>query len=235
MSKHIMTNKEHIEKNRKTIIELMHISCKTIDGIHMLRHEVADVEPMILAKSQMTDDSGNNRASFIEWANLTNISNAYKFILENKHKHIDWIKINKLHNILIENTEVPSGFRNSMAMVLGQMAPSANKIYHKMDEIEYHLHDTNITVLTRAFDTHFDIIETQPFNDYNKRTARLVMNWFLIQHKYTPIIFNKKSDSKDYNAALRQRINGNRRAYTEYMEISILHTQKQVIKILNYR
>lgn len=235
MSKHAITNKDRIEKNRKTIIELMHFSCKTIDGIHMLRHEVADVEPMILVKSQMTNDSRNNRASFIEWANLTNISNAYKFILENKHTRINWVEINKLHNILIENTEVQSGFRNCMAMVLGQIAPSANKIYHKMDEIEYRLHNQNTSVLTRAFDTHFEIIATQPFNDYNKRTARLVMNWFLIQHNYTPIIFTKKTDSVDYNAALHQRIDGNRRAYTEYMETSMLHTQKQIIKLLNYR
>lgn len=79
-----------------------------------------------------------------------------------------------------------------MAMVLGKFAPSIEQIYYKMEQIEYHLHDETYSILTRAFDTHFDIIMTQPYSDYNKRTARLVMNWFLMQNGYRPIIFNKK-------------------------------------------
>ncbi len=235
MAKHELTNKEKIELNRKTIDVLMRHSAKNIDSINMLRHEITSVEPLILSQPQLKNLPPVNRRSFVQWSNLTNLGLAYDFILENKNTPIDLFQITGLHNMLLQNTDVQPGFRLSMARVLGEFAPSAESIYYKMDQIIYHLNDKKFPVLTRAFDTHFDIIMTQPFNDFNKRLARFVMNWFLIQNGYRPIIFSKKTDSVEYMNALHARIDENRRAYTEYMENSMLHTQKQIISLLKVR
>ena len=232
MTKKMLTNKQRIEKNRKTIDALMHSSMKNIDSINMLRHEITSVEPMILAQPQVKGLSPKNRRSFFQWANLKNLGTAYDYILEHKKADIDWIEINGIHSLLIQDTDVLPGFRTSMAMVLGEFAPSAEQIYYKMDDIHYHLYDKSYPVLKRAFDVHYDIVITQPYNDLNKRLARFIMNWFLIQHGYRPIIFNKKNDSTEYTAALRKRLNGDHRAYTEYMERSMLHTQAQIINLL---
>lgn len=235
MGKRELTNKEKIELNRKAIDLLMRSSAKDIASINMLRHEISAVEPKILSKAQQKEMSPNNRMTFFDWTNLKNIGTAYDYILKHKRTNIDRYEITEIQKILAKNTDVPSGYRFAATKVLGEYAPSVEQIYYKMEQIEYHLHDETYPVLTRAFDTHFDIIMTQPYYDYNKRTARLIMNWFLIQNGYRPIIFNKKNDSVEYTAALHSRIDGDRRAYTEYMESSMLHTQKQIIKLLKSR
>lgn len=229
-----LTNKDIIEQNRVEIVDLMHHACKNIANasIHMLKHELAETEPMILSQQQMP--KGLEYKEFVEWANTTYIPEAYKFVLENKskNKYIDIIGINALHDILITDTDVPHGTRKTMARVLGEFAPNPETVLYKLDDIQYHLHDKSFPVLTRAFDTHFDFIMAQPYTDYNKRTARVLMNWFLIQNNYTPIVFNKEGDSENYTRALHQRLDGNRRAYTEYMESSMLHTQNEILNIL---
>ncbi len=232
MAKNKLTNKERIELNRKTIDVLMRQSAKDIASINMLRHEIAAVEPMILSKPQQQNFTKGDRVAFFDWTNLKNIGIAYDYILRHKKTNIDRYEINEIQKLLVKNTDVRPGYRLTMAKVLGQFAPSVGQVYYIMEQIEYHLHDETYPVLTRAFDTHFDIIMAQPYGDYNKRIARLVMNWFLIQNGYRPIIFNKKTDSVAYPKALHARIDGDRRAYTEYMESSMLHTQQQIIKLL---
>ncbi len=235
MGKKELTNKERIEANRATIDVLMRKSAKNVASINMLRHEITSVEPMILAKPQLKEIAKNQQMVFFDWTNLKNIGVAYDYILKHKKTTIDRYQISEIQKLLVKNTDVRPGYRISMTRVLGEFAPSIEQIYYKMEEIEYHLHDENYPVLTRAFDTHFDIIMTQPYNDYNKRTARLIMNWFLIQNGYRPIIFNKKTDATAYPNALHARIDGNRRAYTDYMERSMLHTQQQIINLLKSR
>ena len=232
MGKKELTNKERIEANRKTIDALMRKSAKNVASINMLRHEITSVEPMILAKPQLKEIAKDQKMVFFDWTNLKNIGVAYDYILKHKKTDIDRYQISEIQKLLAKNTEVRPGYRVGMVKVLGEFAPSIEQVYYKMEQIEYHLHDTVYPVLTRAFDTHFDIIMTQPYNDYNKRVARLIMNWFLIQNGYRPIIFNKKTDATAYTNALHARIEGNRRAYTDYMERSMLHTQQQIIKLL---
>lgn len=232
MAKNKLTNKERIEANRKAIDILMRQSAKDIASINMLRHEMTSVEPMILSKPQQQNFTKKERMAFFDWTNLKNIGIAYDYILRHKKTSIDRYEINEIQKILVKNTDVRPGYRIATTKVLGEIAPSAEQIYYIMEQIEYHLHDETYPVLTRAFDTHFDIIMTQPYGDYNKRIARLVMNWFLIQNGYRPIIFNKKTDSVAYPKALHARIDGDRRAYTDYMEQSMLHTQQQIIKLL---
>ena len=235
MGKKELTNKERIEANREAIDVLMRKSAKNVASINMLRHEITSVEPMILAKPQLKEIAKNQQMVFFDWTNLKNIGVAYDYILKHKKTTIDRYQISEIQKLLAKNTDVRPGYRISMTRVLGEFAPSIEQIYYKMEQIEYHLHDENYPVLTRAFDTHFDIIMTQPYNDYNKRTARLIMNWFLIQNGYRPIIFNKKTDATAYPNALHARIDGNRRAYTDYMERSMLHTQQQIINLLKSR
>ena len=227
-----MTNKDRIESNRETINMLFRQSAKNIASINMLRHEITAVEPMVLSRPQRHKDE---QITFVDWTNLKNIGVAYDYILKHKKTKIDRYRINDIQKILVKNTDVPCGYRCALTKVLGEFAPSVEQIYYKMEQIEYHLHDEAYSVLTRAFDTHFDIIMTQPYADYNKRIARLVMNWFLIQNGYRPIVFNKKTDSTAYPAALHAKIDGNHRAYTAYMESSMLHTQQQIIQLLKAR
>ena len=48
----------------------------------------------------------------------------------------------------------------------------------------------------------------QPFDDFNKRTARLIMNWLLIQGGYRPIVFNQRTDKQKYKDAIAAKAAG---------------------------
>ena len=235
MAKNIITNKQRIEDNRIAINTLMHHSAKNIDSMNMLRYQITSVEPMVLFQPQQQSIASAKRKNFIDYTNLKNIGLAYDYILANKHTPIDTYQIRELHSILTKDTDISSGFRLTMAKVLGEFAPSPQQIYYHMDQIQYNLTNNRISVLKRAFDAHFDIITTQPFEDLNKRLARLVMNWFLIQNGYRPVIFNKKPDGIEYMQALHDRIDGDHRAYTEYMEKCMLRTQREIISLLKSR
>lgn len=193
---------------------------------------MTSVEPLILFQPQQRLVPSIKRKNTIDYTNLKNIGLAYDYILQNKSTKIDSYQIRQIHDILTQGTDCPNGYRLGMVKVFDEFAPSNEKIYYRMDDIEYHLSDKSHSVLTRAFDVHYDIIMTQPFSDFNKRTARMVMNWFLIQNGYRPIVFNKKTDANEYTKSLRERIHGNHRAYTEYMEKCMLRTQKEIISIL---
>ncbi len=227
-----LTNKERIEQNRETINDLMHSSAKNLDSINMLRYQITSVEPLILFQPQQKLVPSVKRKTTVDYTNLKNIGLAYDYILKHKNTKIDSYQIRQIHDILTQGTDCPNGYRIGMVKVFDEFAPSIEKIYYKMNDIEYHLSDKSHSVLTRAFDVHYDIIMTQPFCDFNKRTARMIMNWFLIQNGYRPIVFNKKNDANEYTNALRERVSGNRRAYTEYMEKCMLRTQKEIISIL---
>ena len=90
-------------------------------------------------------------------------------------------------------------------------------------------------ILTKAFDIHYDIVTIQPFSDFNKRTARVIMNWYLLQNGYTPVLFNHKGDNKLYAESLRSRLNGDSKTYTTYMCDRTMQTQSAILKMLSHR
>ena len=87
-------------------------------------------------------------------------------------------------------------------------------------------------ILHRAFDAHYELIALQPFDDYNKRTARLVMNWLLVQNGYRPIVFNRPNDKQRYKTAIAQYASGDKKSYYAYMSQCMVRTQQDIIKLL---
>lgn len=79
---------------------------------------------------------------------------------------------------------------------------------------------------------HYDLIMLQPFDDFNKRTARLIMNWLLIQGGYRPIVFNQRTDKQKYKDAIAAKAAGDTKKYTQYMYSCLLRTQNEIINLL---
>ena len=111
-------------------------------------------------------------------------------------------------------------------------APDYSNIDYELRQIVYNMNHSKDDVLTRAYNAHYDMIMLQPFDDFNKRTARLIMNWLLLQNGFRPITFNKRSDKAAYIQAIQARASGDKRAYTEYMSKCQLRTQEQILKHL---
>ena len=84
----------------------------------------------------------------------------------------------------------------------------------------------------KAFDLHYQIILLQPFDDYNKRTARMVMNLALLSAGYQPVVFTRKTDKKQYPHALLQMKNGDQKSYYRYMTNAMIYSQEKIINQL---
>ncbi len=173
----------------------------------------------------------------LDYTNIQNQITAFNYILTNKNTPIDHFEVRHIHRIICKDTHIPGGeTRRSEARMQGLLnlnPPSPTKIDQLLDNLCFHLNnDKDAPVFEKAFSMHYNIIEMQPFNDFNKRTARLIMNWILIHNDYTPIIFNHTSDKKDYIDAIASK-KYDKNFYRDFMICSMIRSQQDIIKVIS--
>lgn len=228
--------KSLIEQNRQTITQMLSgaDTTKRLNNLNWIRDELTKEAKILFQYPDYMPKK--DKKFFLDFNNLKNLGTAWDYIL--KHEHVETIdnyQIREIHRILCENTDIPGGiYRISDAyiMQLGIPAPNYEKLVQILGTTESNMTEESVPVLTRAFNLHYDLIAAQPFNDFNKRTARLIMNWFLIKNGYRPILFNKRTDKEDYMAALRARAKGDTKTYSHYMYACMLRTQQDIIRQL---
>lgn len=171
-------------------------SVKRTNNLNWLRRQIAFEEPQVLCpvSKQHLDET-----------NMSNIAITYDFIMENKSKEITVEDIRIIHAKLCTNTNIDGyNFRTTnckLRMSIDGMlynAPDYSTIDYELHQIVYNMNHSKRDILTRAYDAHYEIIMLQPFDDFNKRTARLIMNWLLLQNGFRPITFNKRGDKANY-------------------------------------
>lgn len=203
---------------------------KRTNNLNWLRRQIAFEEPQILCpvSKQHLDET-----------NMSNIATTYDYIMENKSKEITIEDIRIIHAKICTNTNIDGySFRTTNCKLRisidGMLynAPDYSNIDYELRQIVYNMNHSKDDVLTRAYNAHYDMIMLQPFDDFNKRTARLIMNWLLLQNGFRPITFNKHGDKAAYIQAIQARARGDHRAYTEYMSKCQLRTQEQILKHL---
>ena len=232
----ILKTKQSIEDNRKIITSLLSGAGthKRLNNVNWLRHELSYTEPKTLFYIP-----NKEQQPYLDYNCMKNIGEAYDYTIENQHSPIDSIEICKIHSILCANTHIQGGlFRKSDKIleikINGERfkAPDYQLIPTLLNDIVFKSQDPKIPILNRAFELHYDLIALQPFDDFNKRTSRLIMNWYLIQNGYRPIVFNQPTDKQKYINAISERAKGNIKAYNNYMYSCMLRTQNEIIKLL---
>lgn len=225
-----------IESNRRTITQMLSgAEFKRLNNVNWLRHDISYAEPRMLFHMP-----AKKQAPYLDFNCMTNIGFAYDYILANHNIGvIDEREICGIHASLCMNTYISGGMYRTANKLLEisvkhqrMSAPDAYEIPSRMSQIVAKINNARIPVLKRAFDAHYDIIALQPFDDFNKRTARLIMNWVLIRGGYRPIVFNKLADKENYRMAIAQYASGNPKGYYAYMSECLLRTQYQIIKKL---
>lgn len=227
-----------IESNRAIITEKLSgtASVKRLNNVNWLRHEISYTEPRTLFYIPLKEQH-----YYLDFNCMNNLGNAYDFILNNidSQKRIEVSDICKLHSFLCENTYIDGGNFRTTPKVLEitvncerMHAPDSYDIPYLLNIIAYNMNNPTKDILHRAFDAHYELIALQPFDDYNKRTARLVMNWLLVQNGYRPIVFNRPNDKQRYKTAIAQYASGDKKSYYAYMLQCMVRTQQDIIKLL---
>ena len=86
--------------------------------------------------------------------------------------------------------------------------------------------DFNPILLATQF--HYKYIRIHPFDDGNGRTARILMNFILLQNGYPPVII-KTEDKDNYFANLRLADGGNIEPFINYISQNLKHSLQLMI------
>lgn len=227
--------KLQLEQNRQIITKMLSGvgTHKRLNNFNWLRHEIAYIEPRTLFYVP-----NKQQDPYLDYNSMRNIGEAYDYVLANPNKFIDATEICRIHSMMCANTNIHGGVFRSTAKILdltvnGQKlhTPDSYEIPSLLNETVFKMHNTPDT-LTRAFNVHYDLIMLQPFDDFNKRTSRMVMNWVLIQGGYRPIVFNQPNDKQKYKEAITKCASGDHKSYIAYMSACLLRTQNEIIKSL---
>jgi Fic family protein len=86
--------------------------------------------------------------------------------------------------------------------------------------------ETNGILLASEF--HYRFLRIHPFDDGNGRTARILMNFILMQYGYPPVII-KTEDKENYFSALRQADAGMFEPFAEYIAKNLVRSLEIMI------
>jgi fido (protein-threonine AMPylation protein) len=136
---------------------------------------------------------------------LLNHKNALDFLLD----HPDYLsslslaKLEELHSLLIQDLKVERNLRRRKVGITGTNYKPLDNEFQIRDAIQEmcHLINSKQNVFEKALLALVLISYIQPFEDGNKRTARIISNAILMNGKYCPISF-RTVDSLDYKKAM---------------------------------
>lgn len=193
-----------------------------MNNFNWLRREMSETE----SKTLFHAPDPKRTRDYINYTYIRNAENLYDYIAGFADMHVRYEltldQICEIHKILSNGTTLEQR---------GGVISEINKRVH-IDDIIYQFNADRSSILDKVFDLHYHLIELQAFEDFNKRTARGVMNLALVQHGYSPIVFNAKSDHDGYMNAYLARNEEHRDEYNEYMLNCMLRTQKQIMTVL---
>lgn len=136
---------------------------------------------------------------------LLNHKDALDFILDNPDylSELTVAKIETIHSILVKELAVDRNIRTRRVGITGTNYRPLDNEFQIREALEQtcRLINDKICVFEKALLILLLISYIQPFNDGNKRTARIVGNAMLIANGYCPLSF-RTVDSIDYKKAM---------------------------------
>ena len=113
----------------------------------------------------------------------------------------------RMHRELMEGLLYDAGNYRLSRVLLNNTAivpPNHVKIPSIMAQLEFDTYTQGQMTVDAALHIHYTLLTTQPFSDANKRTARLMMNLYLMERGYPPIFVENK-DKPEYLASMEEK------------------------------
>lgn len=179
----------------RLIIELSWKSSK-IEGN---TYSLLDTEKLILEHKEAPGHDKN------ETTMILNHKNAFDFVHKNfkKFRELTRENLEQLHKILVKNMNVGVGLRKKPVGVVGskyQPLDNAYQIKEAVDALAAIVAKMK-TPYAKALMSLLGISYIQPFEDGNKRTARLMANAVLLAYGRAPLSY-RSVDEKEYREAM---------------------------------
>ena len=185
-----------IEKKEleRLIIELSWKSSKIEGNTYTL----LDTEKLILENKEA---AGHDKK---EAAMILNHKDAFTFIRDHvkEYRTLTRANLEALHEILVKDLSVGFGLRQKPVGVVGskyQPLDNIHQIREAVDELSQAITKMK-TPYEKAFLALLGVSYIQPFEDGNKRTARLMANALLLAYQCAPLSY-RSVEEKDYREA----------------------------------
>lgn len=187
---------------------------------------------------------------------ITGHDEAIKWLIEivEEKRPITENFIRELHQLILkESYEVdaitPEGHPTKKTVNVGVYKKTPNHVKTKTGEIfrfatpeetpammmdllgwyDLKIKEQTVNPILLAAEFHYKYIRIHPFDDGNGRTARILMNFILMQFGYPPVII-KTEDKENYFSALRQADAGILEPFLEYIAQNLNHSLEIMIK-----
>ncbi|MBU1159823.1 Fic family protein [Patescibacteria group bacterium] len=127
----------------------------------------------------------------------------YIFANPKKFKKISLREIENLHSLIVKNLSVKTGLRKKLVGIVGTRYRPLDNYYQVREAMEKTIKAVNNSKdpFSKALAAILLISYIQPFEDGNKRTARLLGNALLYAHSACPLSFRSVNES-DYKKAV---------------------------------
>lgn len=160
----------------------------------------------------------------------------YDTVQSDSRNTISEMLIRTIHSLVVHNTDKDwaGRYRNSNAIIGGakHTPPDALDVPEAMRQfIQWLKKNQTISPIELAALAHHRLVYIHPFFDGNGRTARLFMNWLIIQHSY-PLVIILKNDRKKYYNVLAQADDKNYRPLVSFIAQAIERSLDMYLKIL---
>ncbi|MCQ2599358.1 MAG: Fic family protein [Alphaproteobacteria bacterium] len=185
------------------------------------------VQPNTKKNPSFKSNYSSGFQSIFDYNCASGLRKAFNYIIEQKDQYIDIHEITQIHYLICNENNITVNDTFIRPGVIKR--ETANILLNRLQLAQYE-QEKNIYP---AFRIHYDIIKLQAFDDYNKRTARMIMNWILIKNGYSPIFFIKENDKTEYQKSLLNNKMGNHEQYIEYMLQTMISSQKDTLNFLS--
>jgi len=153
-----------------------------------------------------------------------NHQKAFEFLegITRKESRITEQTIKEIHRIIQSgiDDQYAGRYRDMNVRILGaaKSPPRFEKVPERMEDFVKRINSNpeKLNILEMAAYLHYNLVEIHPFTDGNGRTARLLMNLFLMGHGY-PVTMVLKVDRKRYYECLRKADQGDMKPFSDFM------------------
>jgi len=134
--------------------------------------------------------------------------------------------IKNVHKIILTeiDNQYAGRYRDVNVRILGAIKspPRFEKVPRRMEKYVNQIQENQqkLNVIEMSAFIHYGLVEIHPFVDGNGRTARLIMNLFLMHHGY-PVTMVLKVDRKKYYNRLKTADQGNTKPFIDFIGRSI--------------
>lgn len=136
---------------------------------------------------------------------ILNHKDAFNFVRENsaRFKTIEKKNLEELHAILVKDLSVGSGLRKKLVGVIGSTYRPIDNVYQITEAVEAlgRAVSKTSTPYAKALIALLGVSYIQPFEDGNKRVARLAANAVLLSYGLAPLSY-RSVDENDYREAM---------------------------------